>query len=228
MSTALKEKLDTVERSKLRKLESVVAEGISSFVVVGEALKEIRDAKLYRESHKTFEKYVDQKWGIERRRAYQLIDASEASKKLCNTVSQNARAAEITNARQLCELKDVPAESMEAVVNKAADIAGDDPITASDIKQAREEVLSPSKDAWEDVDDELETQPESQAKADPKAKNELTLKEQIAFLKSTIKQHNAAMMRAVGDLHAIASDKPSNDAIMKLFRSIHEAIEGWK
>ena len=64
MSTALKEKLDTVERSKLRKLESVVAEGISSFVVVGEALKEIRDAKLYRESHKTFEKYVDDKWSM--------------------------------------------------------------------------------------------------------------------------------------------------------------------
>jgi hypothetical protein len=161
---ALKEKLDVTERSKFRKLESIVAEGISSFVVVGEALKEIRDSKLYRESYKTFEKYVDLKWGIERRRAYQLIDASEASKKLCTSGTQNDRASEITTERHLRELKDVPSESMEAVVEKAVKLAGDDKITASDLKQARQEVLGEvtatttehQQDVWEDVDDEPE------------------------------------------------------------------------
>lgn len=134
--------LDAIELSRLRKLESVVAEGISSFVIVGEALKEIRDSKLYRESHKTFEKYVDQKWGLERRRAYQLIDAADTKGNLCTIVHKNERASEIKTEGQLRELKDVPAESMEAVVNQAAIIAGDATITASDIKQARKEILA--------------------------------------------------------------------------------------
>jgi hypothetical protein len=108
---------------------------------------------------------VDEKWGFEKRHAYRLIDASETSKKLCPTGSQNERVAEIKTERQLRELKDVPAESMEAVVNKAADIAGDERITASDIKQAREEVLAPvsqldtPKDNWQDVEDEPEAKP---------------------------------------------------------------------
>jgi UDP-N-acetylmuramoylalanine-D-glutamate ligase len=155
----MKERLDTVERTKLRKLEATVAEGIASFVVVGEALKEIRDAKLYRESHKTFEKYVDDKWGLERRRAYQLIEASDAKANLSKILHNNETAVSINTESQLRELKDVPADSMEAVVNKAADIAGDDTITASDIKQAREEVLgeatattaAPTQDTWQDV-----------------------------------------------------------------------------
>lgn len=169
---ALKEKLDTVERNKLRKLESVVAEGITSFLAVGDALKEIRDAKLYRESHKSFEKYVSDKWSMQKSQAYRLIDASVVSQNLSPMGDKNERVSEITTERQLRELKDVPAESIEAVVNKAADIAGEKTITASDIKQAREEVLAnpkqePAKepDAWQDVDDtpEPETSKPEQA-----------------------------------------------------------------
>jgi hypothetical protein len=178
----LKEKLDTVERNKLRKLEVVVAEGITSFLAVGEALKEIRDLKLYRESHKTFEKYVDQKWGMQKSQAYRLIDASVVSQNLSPMGDKNERVAEITTERQLRELKDVPVESIEAVVNKAADIAGEKTITASDIKQAREEVLSepePSfevpghnSDQWQDVDDTPEPEPakpDTPQSDDPKA-----------------------------------------------------------
>ncbi len=159
--SGLKEKLDTIERNKLRKLESTIADGIASFIVVGEALKEIRDAKLYRESYKTFEKYVDEKWGMQKSQAYRLIDASVVSQNLSPIGDKNERVAEIKTESQLRELKDVPVEAIEAVVNKAADIAGDERITASDIKQAREEVLAPekkpepTKDVWEDVDDEL-------------------------------------------------------------------------
>lgn len=158
--TAIKEQLDVTERGKLRKLESIVAEGISSFVVVGEALKEIRDGKLYREAYKTFERYVDEKWGLVRQRAYQLIDAADAKANLSTVVDKNERASEIKTERQFRELKDVPTDSIEAVVEKAAEIAGDEPITASDLKRARVEILeqpSSVKDVaieWQDVDDE--------------------------------------------------------------------------
>ena len=152
---AIKEKLDVSERGRLRKLELAVAEGISSFVVVGEALKEIRDAKLYRESHKTFEKYVDDKWSMGRNYANKLIASADVSKVLGTVVPNNERASEIKTEGQLRELRNVPVESMEAVVNKAADIAGADTITASDIKQAREEVLESQpvqRKDWEDVE----------------------------------------------------------------------------
>ena len=43
----------------------------------GNALLEIRDSRLYRTSHGTFEDYCGEKWQIERRRAYQLMDAAQ-------------------------------------------------------------------------------------------------------------------------------------------------------
>jgi hypothetical protein len=174
---ALKEKLDVTERSKFRKLESIVAEGISSFVVVGEALKEIRDLKLYRESYKTFEKYVDDKWGMKRQRAYQLIDAAGVKNNLSKIFDKNEIANAIKTESQIKELKDVPDDSMEQIVERAAELAGDDKITASDLKQARQEVLGEvtatttehQQDVWEDVDDEPETATKPEQDASPKA-----------------------------------------------------------
>jgi hypothetical protein len=161
---ALKEKLDVTERSKFRKLESIVAEGISSFVAVGEALKEIRDGKLYREAYKTFEKYVRDKWGFDKSRAYQLIDASEIKANLSTIVDKTQRASEISNEGQLREFRTVPVDLHGEVVERAAELAGDDKITASDLKQARQEVLGEvtatvtehQTDVWEDVKDEPE------------------------------------------------------------------------
>jgi len=169
----IKEKLDVSERGKFRKLEATIAEGISSFVSVGEALKEIRDAKLYRESYKTFEKYVDDKWGMQKSQAYRLIDASVVSQNLSHNVGEKSRASEITNPRQLCELKDVPAESMESVIDKAAEIAGDDKITASDLKQARQEILEQAEPEEELVYEDVEEE-------EPKKQDKTSVKE---FLK---------------------------------------------
>ena len=77
----------------------------------------------------------------------------------------------------------------------------------------------PSKepDVWEDVDDTLE-----QAKPEP------TIKERAAGLKSIIKQHNAAMMRAIDDLHTVLPNKLCRDMTHKSFRAIHEVIEAWR
>ena len=157
---ALKEKwLDVSERDNFRELEAIVAKGIKSFVVVGNALKEIRDSKLYREHYKTFEKYVSERWKINRQRAYQLIEAAEAKSNLSKILDKNKTADAINTESQLRELKDVPSESIEAVVSKAAALAGEDKITASDLKQARQEVLcevtAVAKDlVFHDVDDD--------------------------------------------------------------------------
>lgn len=165
--SAMSEKLNVSERGRLRKLEQTVLDGMASFVAVGEALKEIRDGKLYRESYKTFEKYVDDKWGFEKRHAYRLIDAAVTNSKLCPIGHKIERVDEIKSESQLREIKDVPVDVMEQVVERAAELAGDDKITASDLKQARQEVLGEVTATtttqeplqFEDVEDEPEVKP---------------------------------------------------------------------
>lgn len=47
------------ERKRLAALEAKVEEGIAAFITTGEALREIRDERYYRDEHKTFEEYLD-------------------------------------------------------------------------------------------------------------------------------------------------------------------------
>jgi len=65
------------ERSRLSELEAVVESGLQTFVEVGQALSEIRDSRLYRETHATFEDYCRERWQFTGRRGRQLIAAAE-------------------------------------------------------------------------------------------------------------------------------------------------------
>lgn len=65
------------ERSELQQHERTIEQGLKTFVDVGNALLAIRDKRLYRKSPPiTFEEYCQERWSLERRRAYQLIDAA--------------------------------------------------------------------------------------------------------------------------------------------------------
>jgi hypothetical protein len=80
-------------------------------------------------------------------------------------------------------------------------------------------------DVWEDVDEEP-IKPEHAET--PQAKPEPSAKERAASLKSIIKQHNAAMMRAVDDLHGVMPNELCRDIAHKSFRTIHEVVEAWR
>jgi N6-adenosine-specific RNA methylase IME4 len=69
------DQLSLVERRRLEQLEAVVTRGLEAFVEVGRALIEIRDTRLYRESHTTFESYVNERFALARRTAYGYIEA---------------------------------------------------------------------------------------------------------------------------------------------------------
>jgi len=69
--------LDVAERTRLQELESIVEHGLQTFYEVGKALDEIREHKLYRETHKTFESYCLDNWGIGRRTADRFIAAAQ-------------------------------------------------------------------------------------------------------------------------------------------------------
>ncbi len=64
------------EIDNLNKLEAIVRRGLGADVEVGNALAEISDALLYRGTHPTFEAYLHDRWGIDRSRGDQLIQAA--------------------------------------------------------------------------------------------------------------------------------------------------------
>jgi hypothetical protein len=46
---------------------------------VGNAIREIRDSKLYKETHSTFEEYCWERWGWKRAHAYRQIEVAETA-----------------------------------------------------------------------------------------------------------------------------------------------------
>lgn len=146
--SALKEKLDTVERGEWRKQKAIIAKGREDFWTFMKAIKVVRDKRLYREDYKTFEAFVESECGIVKSYVNRLIEASNVRDDLAPMGAKNPKACEINKERQLRELVDVPKDELEAVVEKAAEIAGDAPITAKIIREAKAEVLE-----YEDVPD---------------------------------------------------------------------------
>lgn len=109
--------LTTVERSRLAECEEVIAHGVTVFVRVGRALAEIRDGKLYRETHATFEAYCQERWQISRPRAYEIMDQARVSTEL-HTAAGLSDASDIStrDARHLkLHIEDAKNEIRERV-----------------------------------------------------------------------------------------------------------------
>ena len=68
--------LSTIENTELKELETIINKNMTAFYQVGSALSKIRDSRLYRDTHSTFEDYCKDKWDMSRPRAYQFIESS--------------------------------------------------------------------------------------------------------------------------------------------------------
>ena len=66
MSDATVTSLTPLESATLATYETVIQQGLESFVEVGNALAAIRDNRLYRSEHDTFEEYCQAKWSLNR------------------------------------------------------------------------------------------------------------------------------------------------------------------
>jgi hypothetical protein len=75
--TDVTEPLTQHERELLASCEKTIDANVHTFVKVGEALRAIRDGRLYRGTHGTFERYCRERWELGRAHAYRLIGASE-------------------------------------------------------------------------------------------------------------------------------------------------------
>lgn len=124
------------EASRLGELEATVERGLEAFVKVGEALREIRGSRLYRESHETFEAYCTERWGFGRNYANKQIAAAEVASGLGTGVPKLGNEAQ---ARELARLDDETAR--RNAWNEATGQAAkeDRPVTASDVRRAVEQ-----------------------------------------------------------------------------------------
>jgi hypothetical protein len=77
-----KEELSPLEASALHRCEQTIRKGLTTFVEVGIALAEIRDKRLYRGTHDTWEAYCLATWGFTARFATYKIEAAAVVKQL--------------------------------------------------------------------------------------------------------------------------------------------------
>jgi hypothetical protein len=95
--------LTQADTARLKELEAVIERGTKTFIEVGLALAEIRDLRLYRQTHATFEAYCAEQWGWTRQRSYQLMNAATVVKLL--PAEMSTRVDNEATARELAKLE---------------------------------------------------------------------------------------------------------------------------
>lgn len=100
--------LSAREEKRLAELEQVIRDNFRGFVAVGQALAEIRESRLYRETHSLFEDYCRDLWDMSHQRAFQLEAAAKVIDNLATIVATSNDGAEVeilpTNEAQAREL----------------------------------------------------------------------------------------------------------------------------
>lgn len=119
------------EQRHLTSLEKRIERGLSTFREVGEALLDIRDNRLFRATHPTFESYCRERWDIDRGRAYQLMGAAEVAQAL---PTGKHRLVNEAQARELVPLLHTDPAKFTEVWQTIAESQG--PLTAPVIREA--------------------------------------------------------------------------------------------
>jgi hypothetical protein len=127
------------ETGRLVELEQIVDRGLKTFVDVGQALGEIRDRRLYRATHQTFEAYLRDRWSISRSRGYQLIDASAVS-----TIVDTAGLSAPVNEAQARELVPLLKQDEQVAVEVWRELRAEhgDRVTGQTVKAAVNERIA--------------------------------------------------------------------------------------
>lgn len=126
--------MSQAEKSAFVRCEGIIEKGLQTFVEVGEALVTIRDQRLYREKHATFELYCRTRWDISKTQANRLIAAFSVVKNL--TAAHLAKPAELRESvvRPLTSLS--PAAQKSVWKKVTAKAGGSEHVTAADVAKA--------------------------------------------------------------------------------------------
>ena len=146
------------EAERLKKLEHVIKDGLYTYFEVGAALMLIRDLKLYRVNHSTFESYCRDTFQISRAQAYRLIDSHNVQSAIVRAQSKDFREKE-----QSLQLETKNEEEKNEILNDLRRSTLQQPQNESQIRPLTK--LTPEKQvkAWRKA---VETAPEGKITAD--------------------------------------------------------------
>lgn len=85
-------------------IEDAFDSAVGALLKAGRSLRSIRDQKMYKEEHGSFEKYVHDRWDMQRRRAYQYIDAADIIEDLSEAFEQKELPKSESALRPLASL----------------------------------------------------------------------------------------------------------------------------
>jgi hypothetical protein len=122
------------EQNRLAELELVVKTGRDAFVSVGRALQEIRDCKLYRDTHSTFAAYCNDRWELSKGHAYRLMGAVSVLDNL------SPRGDFLPTEKVLRPLTKLGSDEQAEAFNAALEESGGSP-TASDVQRQADRIL---------------------------------------------------------------------------------------
>ena len=109
--------LSGAEVERLNRLEVIVQRALDADVDVGNAFADINDAWLYRGTHQTFEAYLRDRWGIDRSRGYQLIEAGGIADPPAPDVDSLIPGTELEAGKLLPRLRLLLTQSSGAIAN---------------------------------------------------------------------------------------------------------------
>ncbi|TWH20944.1 hypothetical protein [Prauserella rugosa] len=183
--------LTVAEADQLADLEAVIAQGLQTFVRVGQALLTIRDNRLYRKTHETFEEYCRERWEMTKDSANRVIRAAEVVEVMSPI---GLTPATESQARELAPLKDDP-DAMRAVWETANERTDGKP-TAKVIRECREELTAEPEilDA-EVVDDDVPDHWEPPQDPDERRRFRMAkVHQQIAIIEKALDQIPGILM----------------------------------
>jgi hypothetical protein len=128
------------ESTQLAACEAVVERGPQTFYEVGTALLDIRDARLYRATHGTFEEYCRERWNISKAYAHRMIAAAEV---VGNLSPIGDKAASESQIRPLAGLDP---EDQRTVWEQAVEESGGEQPTAARVEDVKVTLLSAVKE----------------------------------------------------------------------------------
>lgn len=135
--------LTTWESGRLAHLERVIEAGLQTFYDVGEALMEIRENRLYRQTHRSFEAYTKERWGMGKSRAHQLMEAARTVAAISGPVTEGDPSTMVevlpVNERQVRALSGLDDQAKREVWAEAVHRAPDSKPTAGLVQKVRQE-----------------------------------------------------------------------------------------
>lgn len=139
--------LSLPEAGELERCEAIIERGLRTFTEVGNALLRIRDRRLYRAKHGTFEAYCRERWGFTDRRARMLISAAETVAIIETGTIVPVLPATESQARPLTTLRGDNGKALPDLQREAwqhaVETAPDGKVTAAHVQRVVEEEFAP-------------------------------------------------------------------------------------